>query len=77
VDAVIETHNHADHVSDTAPGQSHRGAYLCARAGGVTYPHHNLTDGTELTFGWLKCVLYTPGHRPEHIALTVQILAER
>ncbi|MGH2481334.1 MAG: MBL fold metallo-hydrolase, partial [Ktedonobacteraceae bacterium] len=73
VDAVIETHNHADHISGHGELASRTGAciYVHEQAG-VAYPHHDLKDGDELTFGVVKMrVIHTPGHRPEHIALAV------
>lgn len=73
VDAVIETHNHADHISGHGELASRTRAriYVHEQAG-VAYPHYNLKDGDELSFGVVKIrVIHTPGHRPEHIALAV------
>jgi hydroxyacylglutathione hydrolase len=73
VTAVIETHNHADHISGHGELAERTGAriYVHERAN-VAFPHHNLKDGDELTFGVVKLrVMHTPGHRPEHIALAV------
>ncbi len=73
VDAVIETHNHADHISAHGELASRTGAriYVHEQAA-VAYPHHGLKDGAELNFGVVKMrVIHTPGHRPEHIALAV------
>lgn len=73
VQAVIETHNHADHISGHGEISRRTGAeiYVHEQAG-VNYPHKNLKDGDELQFGVARLhVIHTPGHRPEHIALAV------
>ena len=73
VTAVIETHNHADHISGHGEIARRTGAevYIHELAD-VAYPHQNLKDGDELRFGVTKLrVIHTPGHRPEHIALAV------
>ncbi|HKF38722.1 MAG TPA: MBL fold metallo-hydrolase, partial [Ktedonobacteraceae bacterium] len=71
VAAIIETHNHADHISGHGELARRTGAaiYVHEQAG-VAYPHKDLKDGDELRFGVVKLnVIHTPGHRPEHIAL--------
>src|SRR5687767_15988287 len=71
---VIETHNHADHVS---------GHGRLARATGATihisdlaeaeYPHQSLGDGTVIELGGVEIeAMHTPGHRPEHTSLLVR-----
>lgn len=73
ITSVIETHNHADHVSGHGELARRTGAeiYVHEQAG-VDYPHKKLKDGDELQLGNVKLrVVHTPGHRPEHIALTV------
>jgi hydroxyacylglutathione hydrolase len=73
VKAVIETHNHADHISGHGELSRRTGAeiYVHEQAG-VKYPHKDLKDGDQLQFGVAMLrVIHTPGHRPEHIALTV------
>ncbi len=73
VKAVIETHNHADHVSGHGELSRRTGAeiYVHEQAG-VKYPHKTLKDGDELQFGVARLrIIHTPGHRPEHIALAV------
>src|SRR5258706_8010373 len=73
VAAVIETHNHADHVSGHGEIARRTGAEIYVHElADVAYPHQNLKDGDELRFGVAKLrVIHTPGHRPEHIALAV------
>ena len=73
ITAVIETHNHADHVSGHGDIARRTGAdiYVHEKAE-VAYPHKDLKDGDEMRFGVVKVrVMHTPGHRPEHIALAV------
>jgi len=73
VKAVIETHNHADHISGHGELSRRTGAeiYVHEQAD-VKYPHKILKDGDELQFGVARLrVIHTPGHRPEHISLTV------
>jgi hydroxyacylglutathione hydrolase len=73
VKAVIETHNHADHISGHGELSRRTSAeiYVHEQAG-VKYPHKILKDGDELQFGVARLrVIHTPGHRPEHISLTV------
>jgi hydroxyacylglutathione hydrolase len=69
---VIETHNHADHVSGHGK-LAQRGAEVAVyKDAGVAYPHRPLKDGESLEVGNVRLkVLHTPGHRPEHIALAV------
>lgn len=69
IEHVLETHNHADHVS---------GHGRLARAAGATihihelaaaeYPHEAIADGWVLSLGEGIEVeaIHTPGHRPEH-----------
>jgi len=74
VEHVLETHNHADHVS---------GHGRLARASGATihihelaeaeYPHEPLTDGWKLCIGEIEIeAIHTPGHRPEHTSFLLR-----
>jgi hydroxyacylglutathione hydrolase len=71
---VLETHNHADHVS---------GHGRLARATGATihihelaeaeYEHEPFADGWVLELGGLTIeALHTPGHRPEHTSFLLR-----
>ncbi len=73
VTAVIETHNHADHISGHSILAQRTGADIYVHEDAhAEYPHKDLKDGDELRFGMVKVrVIHTPGHRPEHIALAV------
>src|SRR5260370_38928274 len=73
VTAVIETHNHAGHISGHGEIARRTGAEIYVHElADVAYPHQNLKDGDELRFGVTRLrVIHTPGHRPEHIALAV------
>ena len=65
---VLETHNHADHVSGHGR--------LCRSTGATVhvhelaeaeYPHEAFADGWTLELGTLVIeAIHTPGHRPEH-----------
>jgi rhodanese-related sulfurtransferase/glyoxylase-like metal-dependent hydrolase (beta-lactamase superfamily II) len=74
IEHVVETHNHADHVS---------GHGRLARATGATihiselaeaeYAHESLADGSVLTLGNVEIeAIATPGHRPEHTSLLLR-----
>ncbi len=74
IEHVLETHNHADHVS---------GHGRVARATGATihiheladaeYPHQSFTDGWRLALGRIEIeALHTPGHRPEHTSFLLR-----
>ena len=69
---VIETHNHADHVSGHGKLAALGAQVAIHEDAGVEYPHLSLKDGDTLRLGTVNItVLHTPGHRPEHIALAV------
>jgi hydroxyacylglutathione hydrolase len=70
---VLETHNHADHVSGRGRLVEATGAtpYVSADAG-VEYEHVALEDGASVDVGDARIVaVATPGHRPEHTAYLV------
>jgi hydroxyacylglutathione hydrolase len=70
---VLETHNHADHVSGHGRLAETTGATLhVSSAAEAEYEHDRLDDGSELELGdVLIRAVSTPGHRPEHLAFAV------
>src|SRR5437764_6154169 len=67
---VIETHNHADHVSGHGKLAALGAQVAIFEGAGVEYPHKALADGDTIQVGKVRfTVLPTPGHRPEHIAV--------
>jgi hydroxyacylglutathione hydrolase len=65
---VLETHNHADHVSGHGRLARSTGATIhIHELSGAEYPHEPFADGWVLELGDLTIeALHTPGHRPEH-----------
>jgi hydroxyacylglutathione hydrolase len=70
---VLETHNHADHVSGHGRLADATGASIRVSAEAeVEYEHEPLREGDVLRLGKVQIsVLATPGHRPEHVAFLV------
>jgi hydroxyacylglutathione hydrolase len=70
IEHVLETHNHADHVSGHGRLVAATGARIhIHRAAEPRYDHEPFEDGWELRLGSLLIrALHTPGHRPEHTA---------
>ncbi|HTU80271.1 MAG TPA: MBL fold metallo-hydrolase [Solirubrobacteraceae bacterium] len=70
IEHVLETHNHADHVSGHGRLVAATGARIhIHRAAEPAYAHEPFDDGWELELGSLTVrALHTPGHRPEHTA---------
>ena len=73
IEHVLETHNHADHVSGHGRLAAATGATIhIHREAGAEYPHEPFDDGWELELGVLVVrALHTPGHRPEHTAFAL------
>jgi hydroxyacylglutathione hydrolase len=73
IDHVLETHNHADHVSGHGRLAAATGAAIHVhRLAGADYPHEPFDDGWELELGSLRVrAIHTPGHRPEHTAFAL------
>jgi hydroxyacylglutathione hydrolase len=74
---VLETHNHADHLSGRGRLAAATGATLWVSAeSGAEYDHEPLEEGTTLELGDARITaLRTPGHRPEHLAFVVEDLS--
>ena len=70
---VLETHNHADHVSGRGRLAAATGATIhVSPTPGLEYAHAVLADGEAIEFGDVRIeALATPGHRPEHTAYLV------
>jgi hydroxyacylglutathione hydrolase len=73
IEHVLETHNHADHVSGHGRIAAATGATIhIHRLAGPDYPHEPFDDGWELELGSLRVrAIHTPGHRPEHTAFAL------
>jgi hydroxyacylglutathione hydrolase len=73
IEHVLETHNHADHVSGHGRLVASTGARVhIHRDAAPDYDHEPFDDGWELELGALTVrALHTPGHRPEHTAFAL------
>jgi hydroxyacylglutathione hydrolase len=73
IEHILETHNHADHVSGHGRLAAATGATIhIHREAAPAYAHEPFDDGWELELGALTVrVLHTPGHRPEHSAFAL------
>jgi len=73
IEHILETHNHADHVSGHGRLAAATGASIhIHRAAEPVYDHEPFDDGWELRLGGLRVrALHTPGHRPEHTAFAL------
>jgi hydroxyacylglutathione hydrolase len=73
IEHVLETHNHADHVSGHGRLVAATAATIhIHRDAAAAYDHEPLDDGRELRLGTLVVrALHTPGHRPEHTAFAL------
>jgi glyoxylase-like metal-dependent hydrolase (beta-lactamase superfamily II)/rhodanese-related sulfurtransferase len=70
---VLETHNHADHVSGHGRLAAATGATIHVhREAGAEYDHEPFDDGFELELGAVRVrAIHAPGHRPEHTAFAL------
>jgi rhodanese-related sulfurtransferase/glyoxylase-like metal-dependent hydrolase (beta-lactamase superfamily II) len=73
IEHVLETHNHADHVSGHGRLAAATGAAIHVhRDAKPEYDHEPFEDGWELELGCVLIrALHTPGHRPEHCAFAL------
>ena len=73
IEHILETHNHADHVSGHGRLASATGATIHVhREAAPDYEHEPFDDGWELELGTVTVrALHTPGHRPEHTAFAL------
>ncbi len=73
IEHILETHNHADHVSGHGRLAAATGATIhIHREAAPEYEHEPFDDGDELVLGALRIrALHTPGHRPEHTAFAL------
>jgi hydroxyacylglutathione hydrolase len=73
IEHILETHNHADHVSGHGRLAAATGAAIhIHRLADPDYDHEPFEDGFELHLGRVIVrALHTPGHRPEHSAFAL------
>lgn len=73
IEHILETHNHADHVSGHGRLAAATGAIIhIHRLAAPDYEHQPFDDGGELALGRIVVrALHTPGHRPEHSVFTL------
>jgi glyoxylase-like metal-dependent hydrolase (beta-lactamase superfamily II)/rhodanese-related sulfurtransferase len=70
---ILETHNHADHVSGKGRLARATGATIQVPAKAeVAFEHESLADGDIVRVGdAVITAMATPGHRPEHMAYAI------
>ncbi len=73
IEHILETHNHADHVSGHGRLAAATGATIhIHEAADPGYEHEAFADGWQLELGAIRVrAEHTPGHRPEHTAFTL------
>jgi hydroxyacylglutathione hydrolase len=73
IEHVLETHNHADHVSGHGRLSAATGATIHVhKDAGVSYDNEPFEDGTEIELGCVRIrAMHTPGHRPEHTSFAL------
>jgi hydroxyacylglutathione hydrolase len=73
IEHILETHNHADHVSGHGRLAAATGARIhIHREAKPDYEHEPFENGWELALGSvLVRAIHTPGHRPEHTAFAL------
>jgi glyoxylase-like metal-dependent hydrolase (beta-lactamase superfamily II)/rhodanese-related sulfurtransferase len=73
IEHVLETHNHADHVSGHGRLAAATGATIhIHQKADAEYAHEPFDDGWQLELGSVRITaIHTPGHRPEHTAFAL------
>jgi glyoxylase-like metal-dependent hydrolase (beta-lactamase superfamily II)/rhodanese-related sulfurtransferase len=73
IEHILETHNHADHVSGHGRLAAATGAVIHVhRLAAAAYAHEPFEDGWELGLGAVRVrAIHTPGHRPEHTSFAL------
>ncbi len=73
INAIIDSHIHADHISGNRELAAHTGAKLYLHESARTnFEFTSLKDGEEIVVGNVVIkTIHTPGHTPESIALLV------
>jgi hydroxyacylglutathione hydrolase len=71
---ILETHNHADHLSGRGRLIEVTGASVyISKDAGVGYQYQPLQDGDVIEVGQTRIIAFaTPGHRPEHLCFLVE-----
>src|SRR5262245_9487751 len=74
IEHVLETHNHADHVSGHGRLAHATGATIhIHELAEAEYPHEAFGDGSKLALGSVVIeAMHTPGHRPEHTSFLLR-----
>jgi hydroxyacylglutathione hydrolase len=74
IEHVLETHNHADHVSGHGRLERATGATVHVHElAAAEHPHEPFADGWKLELGEVTIeAIHTPGHRPEHTAFLLR-----
>jgi hydroxyacylglutathione hydrolase len=74
IEHVLETHNHADHVSGHGRLAAATGATIhIHELADAEYPHEPFGDSWKLGLGPVEIeAMHTPGHRPEHTAFLLR-----
>lgn len=75
IEHVLETHNHADHVSGHGRLARATGATIHVHElAGAEYEHEPFADGWALELGEGATIeaIHTPGHRPEHTSFLLR-----
>src|SRR3954463_2589788 len=74
IEHVLETHNHADHVSGHGRLAQTTGATIhIHELAEAEYEHEPFADGWVLELGELTIeAMHTPGHRPEHTSFLLR-----